>query len=369
MATDEIIHICLGCGQKLRVPAAKVGKPGRCPRCGRGFGGVARPTRRLFNKWAVRAGAAGGLAAAGAGYYAYDRLWVPLPDFPPGTNAGLLGRRIFPADDPWNQDVSGLPVDPASDSLVAVLGADLPLRPDFGRSRRGRLAGIPYLVVPGGLPAVPAVFQYADESDPGPYPVPLYAPVEGGPASTGDRHVLVVDWEAWKLYELLGATPTGGLWEALSGAVFDLTAGTTRPAGWTSADAAGLPILPGLVRWDEVYERGEIAHALRFTTPHTRKAYVHPARHYASFNRDPLLPPMGLRLRLRPEFDLTPYPADAQVVLRALQRHGMFLADNGMPWGLTGTADPRWPRSLVNALKGVRGRDFEAVELGKLVTG
>jgi len=234
-----------------------------------------------------------------------------------------------------------------------------------------RRLGIPYLVV-DGHPKVPVVFSTAAESDPGPYPIPFDAPIEGAGApnqSKGDRHVLVVDLREWKLYELFAAQTDRTKWLAGSGAVFDLTHGTTRPQNWTSADAAGLPILPGLVRYDEVYERGEISHALRFTVPHSRKAFVPPATHHASANRDELLPPMGMRVRLRAEFELDGYPEEAKVILRALHKYGMFLADNGMAWGLTGTADARWPRALVESLKTVRGADFEVVRMTDVVAG
>lgn len=353
---------CPGC--RRTIPADRDWQPDRCPWCD-------RPINRLTRRRLVQHAGLWTAAAAVSGYFAYDRLWTPLPDYPPGTNVSLGGRRLFPADDPWNQDVSGRSVDPASDDLIRSIGEDERLHPDFGRSRRGVLAGIPYLVVPDGTPETPVVFAYAAESDPGPYPVPTHAPVEGGATAVGDRHVLVAHWANWKLYELFDAHPQpDGSWRAGSGAVFDLAAGTRRPAGWTSADAAGLPILPGLVRYDEVYERGEITHALRFVTRRTRKAYVPPATHWASRDASPALPPMGLRLRLRADFDLADYPADAQVVLVALRRYGMLLADNGgLALGLSGTADPRWPKSLVAALKAVRGADFEAVEMTGLVAG
>jgi hypothetical protein len=205
------------------------------------------------------------------------------------------------------------------------------------------------------------------ESDPGPYPIPANAPIEGGPDATGDRHVLVVDRDHCVLYELYHAFPqTGGAWQAGSGAIFNLGSNALRPAGWTSADAAGLPILPGLVRYDEV-AAGEIRHALRFTAPDTRHAYVWPARHYASDLTGAQYPPMGQRFRLRAGFDLAPYPPAAQVILRALQTYGLILADNGSPWYISGVPDERWDNDLLHTLDAVIGLDFEAVDVSGLM--
>ncbi|HVH12394.1 MAG TPA: hypothetical protein VM759_05050, partial [Longimicrobium sp.] len=230
--------------------------------------------------------------------------------------------------------------------------------------------GIPYVVVSGGQRRVPVTFGYADESDPGPYPVPADAPVEGGSNGTGDRHVIVIDRDNWKLYELFDAHPVdgGASWRAGSGAVFDLASNALRPAGWTSADAAGLPIFPGLVRYDEVMEQKEIRHALRFTCPVTRRAYVHPARHFASSRTDANLPPMGMRVRLRADFDLRGYPAGVQVILQAMKTYGMLLADNGSGWYVSGAPDPRWNDEELATLHTVRGRDFEVVRMGTIVT-
>ena len=225
---------------------------------------------------------------------------------PLGPGASLAGRRPFPADNPWNADVSGEPVDPNSAALIAACG-DRGLHADFGTVWNGAPNGIPYVVVAGTQGRVPVTFDYADESDAGPYPIPADAPIEGGPNGTGDRHVLIVDRDNWKLYELYDAHPVNGgqRWTAGSGAVFDLNSNALRPAGGTSADAAGLPIFPGLVRYDEVVEQKEIRHALRFTCPTTRRAYVHPARHFASSRTDPDLPPMGMRVRRRAHFDVS----------------------------------------------------------------
>jgi hypothetical protein len=212
-------------------------------------------------------------------------------------------------------------------------------------------------------------FEYDDESDPGPYPIPQDPPIEGGPLSTGDRHVLVIDRDAWMLYEVFAAYPDGAGWACGSGAIFDLSSNALRPAGWTSADAAGLPIFPGLVRYDEAVEQGEIRHALRFTARLTRRAYVSPARHFASSSAAPELPPMGMRVRLKASVDISSYPETAQVVLRALRTYGMFLADNGSDWFVSGTPDPRWDDDALNELKRIRGRDFEVVQMGPLTTG
>lgn len=286
-----------------------------------------------------------------------------------GPGASLGGKRIFPDDNPWNQDVSKLPVDPNSDRLIASIGKDKPLHPDFGTVYQGNPNGIPYVVVPGDQPKVPVTFRYADESDPGPYPVPPDAPIEGGPRAKGDRHILVLDRDNWKLYELFDAHPDGkGGWKAGGGAIFDLRSNKLRPAGWTSADAAGLPILPGLVRYDEAVERKEIRHALRFTAERTRRGYVHPARHFASRLTDENVPPMGMRVRLRADFDLKPYPPEVRVILKALQTYGMFLADNGSDWFISGAPDPRWNDANLRALKKVRGRDLEVVKMGPVTT-
>lgn len=291
----------------------------------------------------------------------------PRPGLGPG--ASLEGRRPFPDDSPWNTDVSGAPVDPQSSGLVAACGGGN-LHPDFGTVWQGAPIGIPYVVVGEGQGRVPVSFGYADESDPGPYPIPPDAPIEGGDDASGDRHVLVLDRDAWVLYELFDARPVdgGASWTAGSGAIFDLSSNALRPAGWTSADAAGLPILPGLVRYDEAVERGEIRHALRFTCPRTRRGYVPPARHWASSSTDPSLPPMGMRVRLRWDFDVTGYPAEVRVVLTALKRYGMFLADNGGPWYVSGAPDDRWDDDRLGSLKTVPGSAFEVVRMEGLVT-
>jgi len=287
-----------------------------------------------------------------------------------GPNASLEGRRPFPADNPWNTPVDQDPVDPNSDTLIASIGLTRGLHPDFGANYNGGPFGIPYIVVGGTTPAVSVTFDYADESDPGPYPIPTDAPIEGGAASGGDRHVLVIDRDHWKLYELFAAYPIAGSpnWTAGSGAIFDLGTNALRTAGWTSADAAGLPIFPGLVRYDEVVEQGAILHALRFTVSHTRHGYVYPARHYASSDTNSFVPPMGMRVRLKSSYDISGYPASARVILQALKTYGMIVADNGSDWFISGAPDPRWNDTELNTLKQVPGSNFEVVRMGTVVT-
>jgi len=276
---------------------------------------------------------------------------------------------IFPADNPWNQDVSRLPVHERSAAFVASIGVDRPLHPDYGTTWQGVPSGIPYVVVGPDQEKVPVSFEYADESDPGPYPIPLDAPIEGGERSMGDRHVIVIDAVAGRLYETFGTHREGRGFRAGSGAVFDLGSNVLRPAGWTSADAAGLPIFPGLVRHDEVMERGEIRHALRFTCRATQRGYVAPATHWASASRDRGLPPMGLRMRLRADYPERGFPREAVVVIRALKTYGMLLADNGGDWFLSGAPSPRWNDEAIATLKRIRGRDFVALDTGPTVTG
>lgn len=286
-----------------------------------------------------------------------------------GKRPMIDGCQVLPLDNPWNTDISKLPVHPNSANFINSTGPDKPLHEDFGTFYQGAPSGIPYCVVHKGQPKVPVTFRYSGESDPGPYPVPDDAPIEGGPEAKGDRHVLVVDVDSAKLYELFSAYKTDGGWEAGSGAIFDLRSNKLRPLGWTSADAAGLPILPGLVRYDEVVEKGEITHALRFTVRRTQRGYVLPATHFASRSSDPNLPPMGLRLRLRADYDLSAFPKEARVILTALKRYGMFVADNGGDWFISGAPDPRWNDEAIRALRRVKGRDFEVVDTGPIHTG
>jgi hypothetical protein len=278
-------------------------------------------------------------------------------------SAALGSKLVFPADNAWNRDISNDPVDPGSAAMVASCGATAALHPDFGTVYDGAPNGIPYIVVHSGQPTVPVSFDYADESDPGPYPVPLDAPIEGGSSSTGDRHVIVVDADAWKLYELYDAHPGSSSWTAGSGAVFDLNSDSLRPAGWTSADAAGLPIFPGLVRYDEV-AAGVIAHALRMTCPRTRKGYVSPARHQAGSSTDPTLPPMGARFRLKASVDISGFSPQIQVILTAMKKYGLFLADNGSAFYVSGAPDSRWSDNDLHNLSTLHGSDFEVVQMG-----
>ncbi len=273
---------------------------------------------------------------------------------------------IFPADNPWNQPVQGLPVAKDSARLIASIGLGSPVHPDFGTVYDRAPNGIPIEVVSNRTRRVPVHFQYASESDRGPYPLPPNVPIEGGPHSTGDRHVIVVDRDTCTDYELFAAYPHdgGAFWTAGSGAIFNLRSNHLRPAGWTSADAAGLPILPGLARYDEV-ARGVIDHALRFTAPCTAAAYVYPARHFASTCHG-FYPPMGLRVRLKASVDISRLPYQARVVAQALKVYGMILADNGSPWYISGAPNPRWNNDALHQLDQLTGRDFQVVNTSAL---
>jgi hypothetical protein len=269
---------------------------------------------------------------------------------------------ILPASNPINHEIAHVPVDPHSAQYITSIGASLHLHADFGTNPA---YGIPYAVVGPHQPKVPIDFTaYGSESDPGPYPIPPNAPVEGT-GEEGDRHVLVLQEGACRLYELYDARRAGRGWAADSGAVFDLRSNALRPEGWTSADAAGLPIFPLLARYDEV-RAGRIDHALRVTVPRTQAGYIHPATHYASSSTDPALPPMGLRLRLSASFDLSSYHGQALVILRALKRYGLIVADNGSSWYITGAPDPRWNDADLDQLKRVPGSAFEAVSSGPI---
>lgn len=286
-----------------------------------------------------------------------------------GPNASLEGRRPFPDDNSWNLPVDQALLDPNSDALIASIGLNTGLHPDFGADYNGGPFGIPYIVVDSTIRSVHVTFAEADESDSGPYPIPPGAPIEGGASSGGDRHVLVVDRDHWWLSELFAAYPVARRpdWTASSGAVFDLSSNALRPAGWTSADAAGLPIFPGLVRYDEVVEQGVIRHALRFTVNNTRRAYVFPARHWASTDTSSTLPPMGMRVRLKGNFDISGFPPSARVILQALKTYGMMVADNGGDWFISGAPDARWNDDELNSLKQVEGSNFEVVRMGPIV--
>jgi hypothetical protein len=276
----------------------------------------------------------------------------------------LHGARPFPDDNPWNTPIDQEPVDPNSARLIASIGLDVNLHPDFGANWDGGPFGIPYVVVSGSQAKSAVSFDYADESDMGPYPIPANPPIEAG----GDRHILMIDRDNWKLYELYAAEKGGNGWHAGSGAIWSLNSNALREEFWTSADAAGLPIFPGLVRYDEV-TRGEIRHALRFTVEQTRRGFVFPARHFASSDSDPNLPPMGMRVRLKASLNIAGYSPRCQVILRALKKYGMFVADNGSNWFLSGAPDARWDDEEMNQLKQITGRDFEVVKMGPVTGG
>jgi hypothetical protein len=282
---------------------------------------------------------------------------------PPPHLAGAPKCPIFPADNPWNERVDTLPVAADSARIIASIGADTGLHADFGSGLwDGAPIGIPFNVV-GGSQAKQRIrrFEYADESDRGPYPIPAKPKVEGG----SDRHVLIVDRDRCKLYELAGMQRSDGGWTAWAGAIWSLRSNAVRPAGWTSADAAGLPVLAGLARWDDL-AAGGIHHALRFTVERTRRAYVYPARHFASDLTDRDLPPMGLRVRLKASFDVRGFPPQSRAVLEALKTYGMIVADNGSNWYISGVPSPHWSNDDLHALARVKGSDFEVVDTSSL---
>jgi hypothetical protein len=291
---------------------------------------------------------------------------------PPRTS-GEPACAIFPADNPWNTDISQYPLHPDSDDIVDRIGRDDYSHPDFGTVWAGAPIGIPYVIVGEGQPVVPVEFFWDDESDPGPYPIPPNAPVEGQPVGQpntasfgGDRHVIVIDESDCTLYETFNSHPVNGgqSWNASSGAVFDLSSNALRPDTWTSADAAGLPIFPGLVRYSEVVELGVIDHALRFTVEDTRAAFIHPATHEASDITDYDAPPMGMRFRMRDDYDCSGYSDETQVVCTALKKYGMFVADNGSDWYISGAPDPRWDDDALGDIKDIPGDAYEVVYTG-----
>jgi hypothetical protein len=265
---------------------------------------------------------------------------------------------ILPRTNAWNERVDKLPVAASSDAILATIGLDTGLHPDFGSGLyAGGPIGIPFDVVTRRTSRARVRFLYSDESDHVGYPIPRYVHVESG----SDRHALLLDRDACRLYELYALEHRSDGWHAGSGASWSLRSNRLRPAGWTSADAAGLPIFPGLARYDEV-RRGVIDHALRFTVARTRRAYVWPARHYASSLTDPNLPPMGLRVRLKASFDTSGFPRQARIVLEALKRYGMMVADNGSNWYISGAPDPHWNNDALHTLSRVKGRDFEVID-------
>jgi len=306
-------------------------------------------TRRALAVAVVLAGA----LLAGSAIHA-----TPLPSAP--------NCQIFPADNPWNTPVDTLPVAKNSAAMIDAIGLHATLHPDFGSGTwDGGPIGIPFDVVSNATPTHLVKFAYSDESDHVRYPIPQTVHIEGGPRSTGDRHALLVNKSTCRLYELYNLHHTSSGWRAGSGATWSLSSDKLRPAGWTSADAAGLPIFPGLVRWDEVAS-GTIDHALRFTAPATRREYVYPARHFASSSTSASLPPMGLRVRLKAGIDLSKLPNQARVVLRALQVYGMILADNGSPWYVSGAPNAHWSNDALHALSQLTGADFEVVDTSSL---
>jgi hypothetical protein len=341
---------------------------------GCGGGGSSTPASTTTGSTAdTTAAAPSPVPSTGAGAGTYGNLSGAST----GNNTSLNGALPFPADNAWNTDISSAPVDPASTALLTSIGLSTGLRPDFGAGTwNGGPIGIPYVVVAGTQTPVAVNFvAYASESDAGPYPVPSTAPVEGGASATGDRHVLVIDKDHQRLYELYRAFPNGdGTWNADCGAVFHLDSNSVRPTaqpGWTSADAAGLPIFPGLVRYDEAaLGAGGIRHALRFTAAVTRRAYVPPATHAAGSSTSTSVPPMGMRVRLKASYAIpSTFSAEAKAILQALKTYGMFLADNGSNWYMSGAPDARWDNSrLQSELGSVTGAQFEVIRMDGLVT-
>jgi len=273
---------------------------------------------------------------------------------------------VFPANNIWNMPVDQLPVSPNSATYVNTIGQSVTLHPDFGTVYDGEPNGIPYVTVPGTQTLYPATFTYQSESDPGPYGIPLTAPIEGGSTSTGDRHVISVDTTNCILYEMWSAYPQSASWEAGSGAIFDLTSNALRTAGWTSADAAGLAVFPGLMKYDEVLA-GVITHAIRLTVPQTQDAYVWPARHFASSLTSAEYPPMGVRFRLKASYDISSFSAQNQIILTALKKYGMMIADNGSAWYISGVPDSRWNDSDLHNLDQITGADFEVVDVSPMM--
>jgi len=288
-----------------------------------------------------------------------------------GPEGSLNGFVPFLPSSLWNTDIAGAPVDPDSDAIINLIGSSKPLHPDFGSGLyNGQSIGIPYYVVPGVEPLVFVNYNlYGDESDPGPMPIPFTAQIEGYPnPGNGDRHVLILDKGNCWLYELYGTYRLNpGLWVAGSGAVWDLESNEQRPYTWTSADAAGLPIFPGLVRYDEV-AAGAINHAIRVTLQYSKQAFTPPASHWAATSSNQYAAPMGMRLRLKASFDISGYPPEDQVILTALKQYGMIMADNGTSMFITGTPDSRWNNDNLGQLRQVTASDFEVVQISPLYT-
>jgi len=284
---------------------------------------------------------------------------------PPPSVTGAPNCPIFPIDNVWNVRIDGRAKASNSATMISAIGLDRGLHMDFG-SYAGY--GIPINLVGASTPRSTVTFDYDDESDHLGYPIPANPKIEGGANASGDRHILMIDKDSCRLYELFYARKSGSKWLAGSGATWDLRSNTLRPAGWTSADAAGLPIVPGLVRYDEV-AAGVIRHALRFTTNRTRTSYIYPARHQAGESSSSSLPPMGLRVRLKAPYDTSGFSPQARVIAVALQRYGMILADNGSPWYITGASDPGFDDDVMHELDVITGRDLEVVDTTELVNG
>lgn len=296
--------------------------------------------------------------------------WAQCSQMGLGREANLHGFVPFPADNAWNQNISNAPVDPNSDALINFIGPSTPLHPDFGAGLyNGQSMGIPYVAV-SGSPLVNIHFTgYGDESDPGPMPIPPNAPIEGMPnPGDGDRHVLVLDRDNCWLYELYGSHHLkNNDWAAASAAVWDLLNDEQRPYTWTSADAAGLPIFPGLARYDEIAS-GAIHHALRFTLQHSRQAFTPPASHWAPNSNDPNAAPMGMRVRLKSSFDISGFPPQAKIILKAMQQYGLIMADNGSSMYISGDPDPRWNNDDLGSLKTVPASEFEVIKMDPIYT-
>jgi hypothetical protein len=304
---------------------------------------------------------AGAVQARASGRGATPARIAAMRSRPPS----IAGCRVLPADNPFNERVDRLPVAADSGPILARIGLSARVHPDFGTVYAGAPNGIPYTVATSRTRRLPVHFLYASESDRRRYPLPRGVAIEGGPHAQGDRHVLVLDRSSCTDYELFDAHPHGSYWTAGSGAIFSLRSNRLRPAGWTSADAAGLPILPGLARYAEVAS-GAIRHALRFTAPCTAPRYVYPARHIAATCSGPNRPPMGLRVRLRSSVDIGGLPYQARVVALALKRYGLILADNGSPWYISGAPDRRWSDAALHELDRLSGRDFQVVNTSSL---
>ncbi len=380
---DDRFQTALEFATALRSSLSSTVLPSRQPQTESAAPGVHDDRKRLRRWLPIAVGGVVLLVIAGTiGFVGSFRRTEPpstvMVPQTPATAGALVGGGVpvigncpvFPADNVWNAPIKDLPIDPSSNAYITSIGREAPLHREFGSGLyEGETIGVPFTVVSTGQARVPVKFgeEAADESDPGPYPIPADAKIEGGPASTGDRHVLLVDQGNCKLYEIYDAHPNNdGSWGAYSGAIFDLRSNALRPENWTSANAAGLPMTPGLLRHDEV-AAGAIRHALAFTAPHTRKQFVWPGRHFASSQADTALPPMGQRFRLKASVDVSRFSHDSQVILTALQTYGMFLVDNGASWFLLSEPHDGWDNDRIqDEFKQIRGSDFEAVDESSL---